>query len=240
MSQRILALLCGGLCVCGLLSAATITTPSVAYSVVSSGDNEHSTTATGSLAQFDPALGTLTKVELVRTNSIIDATMSVSNTGAGAVSISADIEMLGTIEFYPSGDSTGFWGWTGFISSNYVNSACSSNSAPEFNSCSHDSPQYLSFPGPSYFGVTPLADINQFIGTGVIDFTVASGMITMNVTSQPSGGFYGLSKSNASGNIALRYTYDPVVATPEPASWALLGLGLIGITGFTRHKFRRN
>ncbi|HEX3350091.1 MAG TPA: choice-of-anchor E domain-containing protein [Acetobacteraceae bacterium] len=41
------------------------------------------------------------------------------------------------------------------------------------------------------------------------------------------------------GTVTVQYTYTPVISTPEPASIAVLGVGVAGLIGFARRRKRR-
>ncbi len=82
------------------------------------------------------------------------------------------------------------------------------------------------------------ADLNAFIGTGTTSFTCESGVVN---TQAGGGGNIVVTQSTSAGcGLSVVYTYDvptpPPANVPEPASMALVGLGMMGLAAIRRRK----
>jgi len=221
MTQRVLIPL---LVLSGLASADVIDSNTVAYNVDGT-ENDNFT-------QFNPALGTLTGVTLFYFNAdlYISPFASIGETASPA-SVFADFE-IGfnlTLPDIPT--------FNEFLSITENNFGCTS-SVGEFSSCMNTQ----TFMNGPLAGSVPLSpsSLTPYIGTGtLISQLVSEADITNVVSSNPSEATTGVNDTT-SGNYYLEYTYTlPSTGTPEPASIAMLGVGLAILVVRRRHQAKR-
>lgn len=83
----------------------------------------------------------------------------------------------------------------------------------------------------STFSTAPLS-LAAYSGIGTFGVALAA---TGNSSANGSGNLVTQFLSNAGGLVSVTYEYDPISATPEPATFAFVGLGLVA-AGLIRRK----
>lgn len=150
------------------------------------------------LPQFDPSLGTLTRVDFTASGSVDLRTTLTGDPSVGVGRYTQRVDIGGV--FPPIGSAP--------IASSV---ASISFQYPPFTSIFNLGGSY--FTSPSFTG-----DLGRWVGTG----QVALGLdYTITLTNPPRGVITG--PTMASGIASVTYTYTPV---PEPAGVLLLGAGL--------------
>ena len=201
----------------GTLSAASIDSNTVSFDFSTSVFN-------GSYSQFNPALGTLTGVELGFNDTFTHYTSNVSNSGTGTVSMSAD--------FAYGADVT----LPGFFGSTWIQNVSLGVSCTGTNTCSTAFPQFTVGSGTNL--IHPSPDLSAYIGLGTVSLTLTPEQSITNQSSTPAGGSAFLSGLEIFGSTFLQYDYTPSTApVPEPSTMALLGGGL-GALALARRKLR--
>ncbi|MBS1829195.1 MAG: PEP-CTERM sorting domain-containing protein [Acidobacteria bacterium] len=159
--------------------------------------------------QFDTALGTLTKVEMV---FLSGSRTVITGRPTGAF----DGGCGGNYNYTAYVDAGGEVTTVGGAGGSLTSSTCG---ITDFNIHTFNPPRTISR--------TPT--LNLFEGTGTLDVTLGrSPILVTNITG---------ASVRFDGDAQFRYTYDPVPTVPEPSTWALLGAGSLVL--FTRRRQSR-
>ncbi len=224
MNKKILGLaLVSGLAVTAGAQAATVTE---SFSIAPQTTDLTSTvapgsTAIGNFAQFDATLGSLNSITIAITGTST-STSSLVNNAAAASSFKWDSDLNWLFEVLDGDDVTDFGFTTGLATTGgFVNLA--SGATLDLGTTSDTGVYNIS---------VAAADFSSFVGAGDVaigcntltssNFTGGGGNITVNQTTS----------AGCSAEIIYDYTAGSV-SVPEPASLALMGLGL-GFMGFAR------
>jgi hypothetical protein len=162
------------------------------------------------IPQFDPALGTLTGVNVTLEGEVLGDTTVTNNTGgdvAAGTNFGANFLL----------DATGYGNWLNFA---YPQITFSDNLNTTDNTSATHSGLDL-FDSASTSVSAGDASLYDWIGTGVDDLY----LLPEDDTSFSPYGIDGSHDMSANSNLTVTYSYGPT-PTPEPGSLALLGLGL--------------
>ncbi|MCF6363680.1 MAG: PEP-CTERM sorting domain-containing protein [Gammaproteobacteria bacterium] len=178
---------------------------------------------------FDSSLGTLTGVS-VTFSAAIDSEGTVTNSGAGPASFTAQTlvqSYLGTGASLPTplSDVTAMAAFTLINAQDYTDLA--SGATDTFG------------PGGASSGVIDLYTglDASFIGTG--DFGYDFTTVILTTFAGGGGNIAADVQTYTDGTLTVEYTYDAAsTPVPEPTSLFLMGLGLVGLAGISRKKWR--
>jgi hypothetical protein len=226
LKDRVCSICSAAICLCvlngSLASASMVTYSSPIPASDGAGHNSLPTSASFSLPEFNPALGTLTGIA-VKFALSYQGEVDVSNLSGSPQTASGS-------------------------SSVPVNFTAPSSGAPSTtaaysvtNVALTSTPPLNEFLGPvlsTNLSFNPLAvDFGLYEGVGNSNYQLAYGNGTYSGSSTAPGGtvFFG-GDANSSGTASVVYTFSPA---PEPASMALLGSGLLAVGGLQLRRRRR-
>jgi hypothetical protein len=177
-------------------------------------------TASTSVAKFNSALGTLTKVEVsITVNGSFAGT--VTNTANGA----QNFNVTELVKLTLTGPNTLSLKPTLTASQTYSGLMPGVTSA--FGPYSPTSTSTLS---PAY---TSAADLAAFLGTGNVNFSLST--MTGTTISGGGGNILAAIATSAGGMITVNYTFTPT-GVPEPASVVLMGIGGVTLLGLGQRR----
>jgi hypothetical protein len=198
--------------------AALAATPSLAATVVVT-DTINSSDTSVSFAQFNTSLGTLDSVTL-SFDADLSAAGSLKNTSANAVST-----------VLPESASAGLKGVDGFDLTTTLVSGSQKFDVPKKSTINFD--------------ITGSGSGSQQVSTGLSDFE-GPGDVTFdflrNTSFKDPGNPHLTIDPLITGDATLTYNYTQVATVtaappaPEPATWALLGVGVFGLGGAMRRR----
>ena len=169
--------------------------------------------------KFDSALGTLTGVAITLDGEAISSA-TLTNTAAQA----QRFQFGSTLNLYLDGA-----GLSEVLSLNLFNFNSQIQVGQTVN---------LGTVNPSDSLLINAADLSAFIGTGTTSFTCDS--LVSNSQAGGGGNITVVQNTQAGCGLNVVYTYDvptnPPAQVPEPASMALVGLGMMGLAAIRRRK----
>jgi hypothetical protein len=194
------------------------------------GTSTNFTGSTGSVAQFDPSLGTLNSVSISLNGSgttIVTATALNPSSPTGFTLLETTLSLLLT-------DPTD-------VDVNTLQSMAGGPAVSNLN------PLTVIFGTPYSSGTDPLggtagsqlltSNLSSFVGLGNVTFDLAGAAST---TTSFSGGDFTAGQSTIAGagiSVTYNFTSGPPPTVPEPGTLTLFGTGLLGLAGMLRVKF---
>lgn len=210
MKKTLLAL---ALIAAGSAQAATIT-QSAALTLETTEINQ-----VFNINKFDSALGTLTGVAITLDGEAL-STATLTNTAAQA----QRFQFGSTLNLYLDGA-----GISDVLSLNLFNFSNQIQVGQTVN---------LGTANPTDSLLINVSDLSAFIGTGTTTFTCDS--LVANSQAGGGGNITVVQNTQAGCGLNVVYTYDvptnPPAQVPEPASMALVGLGMMGLAAIRRRK----
>jgi hypothetical protein len=202
----------------GIVSAASITEAITSFNLPALSPG-----ISGTFAQFNPALGTLTAISLSWSNvdlaEQVTAYADIQNTSAsGGAALSnsltlPELPVLNDLFLFTSGTVS-----------------CVDNGNVEVNvPCSVTDP-FSTGPATGGMGLSPSPDFSSYIGLSTVPFTLNQNVTFTNVDIigiEPSQADIEQLTIQDSGNLFITYAYTPNAQTPEPGSIGFVLAGLM-------------
>jgi hypothetical protein len=205
-------------------SPAEVSTHVVGSEGKDSASDTDNTTVT--FDQFDPALGTLTEIDI-----------GLNSTLAGFLTVSASpAEQFGPVAAHVDWDASADLMMPG-LTVTFTNSRSVACSATDKSCSNFDN---VNNPLSAIITATTASFLANYIGTGTVDAILH---LALTVSVKLDQGDFGNASGGGSATwdppfdgITVTYVYTPVTTVPEPGSAALLGAaGLAGL-GFARRR----
>jgi hypothetical protein len=220
------SLFLGLVALAGIVSADSITEAITSFNLPAGSPG-----ISGTFAQFNPALGTLTNISLSWSNVNLAETVNVyANVQNTSITGTASISNNLTLPEMPV--LTDLFTFTSPLLS------CVDNGNEEVNvPCSLAEP-FGTGPLTGGMGLSPSPDFSSYIGLSTVPYTLNLDVEFPNGVAngiEPSQVDVGQLTTQDSGNLFITYTFTPAASTPEPGSMGVMGVGL-GLLGLMLRK----